>query len=666
MKIYHFLMLIISIGVLSSCLPEFEKEYQGTGFDFSDTDLQSVYRLAANGDVDSLKTYIAHDNPAIRRAVAQIASDGEQKALLPHLYPLLNDENVEVSTLAAYAIGQYKDPSSISHLTKAYDSNDSLRLKKGHNAAILEAFGKIGDNSIRDNIVGISSFGSRDTTLLLGQMRALQYFAGRKMLNGKAIELILDKIADKNIPMNVKIVAANILGRAKELPISKYEQRIFNLFEKTNNPFVRMALIKSLKTTKNFAIQKGIIDNLGNYDPRVTINTLSSIGDFPYNLTVTKVMPLLQKNKNQQVALAAVNYIKYHGLSGSNSQVYNRYLSSITTPETQIALRGAILNRLPRGFANSRKVYSQQLQSIVTDSAGIYNKIEATRALANDPDNYPFLLSQIKEGNGLVSSAAAESLSTMMTSDRFAQFFRNGTEYVKKQIVDSLKTKIALQDAGVTSIIGNLFIDKKLNLKPYLGDGQYLKTEIAKLNLPKDLEPYDALQKALAHIENKKYTPKPYQSKAINWDVLAKVGNSVKAEFVSDKGTFVAELYPQRAPHSVSNFIELANEGYFNGKKIHRVVPNFVIQSGCARGDGYSSLDYTIRSEVAQSYYEDEGYLGMASLGYNTESSQWFVTHSPTIHLNGRYTIFGKVISGMDVVMAANIGDEIKEIIIKK
>jgi cyclophilin family peptidyl-prolyl cis-trans isomerase len=112
------------------------------------------------------------------------------------------------------------------------------------------------------------------------------------------------------------------------------------------------------------------------------------------------------------------------------------------------------------------------------------------------------------------------------------------------------------------------------------------------------------------------------------------------------------------APGSVTNFLKLASEGYFNGKNFHRVVPNFVIQGGCNRGDGWGSEDYSIRSEFSLRKYK-EGSVGMASAGKDTEGTQWFITHSPTPHLDGRYSIFAEVVEGMDVVHRIEIGDKI-------
>jgi cyclophilin family peptidyl-prolyl cis-trans isomerase len=108
----------------------------------------------------------------------------------------------------------------------------------------------------------------------------------------------------------------------------------------------------------------------------------------------------------------------------------------------------------------------------------------------------------------------------------------------------------------------------------------------------------------------------------------------------------------------VANFVSLLNQKYFDEKYVHRMVPNFVIQTGCNRGDGYGSEPYSIRSEFSLNRYND-GSVGMASAGKDTEGTQWFVTHSPTPHLDGRYTLFANVTEGMEVVHKIQVGDKI-------
>ena len=191
-----------------------------------------------------------------------------------------------------------------------------------------------------------------------------------------------------------------------------------------------------------------------------------------------------------------------------------------------------------------------------------------------------------------------------------------------------------------------------------------LNKALAGLKLPDELETYLSLTKALKEygITAPEIPEEQKNIKAINWTLVDKVKATTKVQVVTSAGDILIELYPQRAPGTVSSFLDLTSKGYYSNKYFHRVVPNFVIQTGCPRGDGYGSLDFTLRSEVAEAYYDDEGYVGMASAGPHTEGTQFFITHSPTPHLDGRYTIFGKVTSGMDVVHRISMGDIIKQI----
>jgi len=134
---------------------------------------------------------------------------------------------------------------------------------------------------------------------------------------------------------------------------------------------------------------------------------------------------------------------------------------------------------------------------------------------------------------------------------------------------------------------------------------------------------------------------------------------TVKAMLTTEKGTFTIDLLPEDAPLTVDNFIKLARANYFNGLEVHRVVPNFVMQDGDPRGDGNGGPGWSIRCEVNTVPYE-RGAVGMALSGKDTGGSQWFVTHSPQPHLDGGYTVFGKVNeTGMKVVDNIVRGDKI-------
>ncbi len=146
----------------------------------------------------------------------------------------------------------------------------------------------------------------------------------------------------------------------------------------------------------------------------------------------------------------------------------------------------------------------------------------------------------------------------------------------------------------------------------------------------------------------------PYDSKSgtklgtvLNTDLdyrrsIARTNGMVKAVLTTEKGKFTIELLPEDAPLTVDNFIKLARSGFFNGLEVHRVVPNFVMQDGDPRGDGSGGPGWSIRCEINMVPYE-RGAVGMALSGKDTGGSQWFVTHSPQPHLDGGYTVFGRV-----------------------
>ena len=145
---------------------------------------------------------------------------------------------------------------------------------------------------------------------------------------------------------------------------------------------------------------------------------------------------------------------------------------------------------------------------------------------------------------------------------------------------------------------------------------------------------------------------------------LGRIGRMVRAVVTTTKGSFTIELLPDEAPLTVDNFVQLSRRGYYRGIVFHRVVPNFVIQDGDPRGDGNGGPGYAIRCEVNEVPY-DRGAVGMALSGKDTGGSQWFVTHSPQPHLDGGYTVFGRVVAGMNVVDAIVRGDVIRSIVIR-
>ena len=127
---------------------------------------------------------------------------------------------------------------------------------------------------------------------------------------------------------------------------------------------------------------------------------------------------------------------------------------------------------------------------------------------------------------------------------------------------------------------------------------------------------------------------------------------------ITERGNIVIELYPQHAPKTVNNFVFLAREGFYDGLIFHRVIRDFMIQGGDPTGSGRGGPGYKFEDETSGNPLKHgTGYLSMANSGPNSNGSQFFITHSPQNHLDGKHTVFGNVIEGMDVVNAINQGD---------
>ena len=139
------------------------------------------------------------------------------------------------------------------------------------------------------------------------------------------------------------------------------------------------------------------------------------------------------------------------------------------------------------------------------------------------------------------------------------------------------------------------------------------------------------------------------------------------ATIETNRGAIEIELYPQHAPKTVNNFVFLAREGFYDGVTFHRVINNFMIQGGDPTGSGRSGPGYQFEDEVKGNPLKHEtGVLSMANAGPGTNGSQFFITHSPQPHLNGKHTVFGKVTSGMEVVNAIRQGDKMESVTIEE
>ena len=137
---------------------------------------------------------------------------------------------------------------------------------------------------------------------------------------------------------------------------------------------------------------------------------------------------------------------------------------------------------------------------------------------------------------------------------------------------------------------------------------------------------------------------------------------ALTATIDTDRGPITLELYPEKAPLTVANFVNLAQRGFYDGLNFHRVINDFMIQGGCPQGRGTGGPGYRFEDETDNGVRHERGVISMANAGPNTNGSQFFITHIKTDWLDGKHTVFGKVLQGLEVVDAVKQGDTIKSI----
>ncbi len=149
-------------------------------------------------------------------------------------------------------------------------------------------------------------------------------------------------------------------------------------------------------------------------------------------------------------------------------------------------------------------------------------------------------------------------------------------------------------------------------------------------------------------------------------DMQIDPNKTYRVVMLTNRGVMELELYPEHAPKTVNNFVFLIREGYYDGVTFHRVIDDFVIQGGDPTGTGRGGPGYKFEDELAGNPLKHErGVISMANAGPHTNGSQFFITHSPQPHLDGKHTVFGKVVQGLDVIDAVRQGDKMEKLTVE-
>jgi peptidylprolyl isomerase len=493
------------------------------------------------------------------------------------------------------------------------------------------------------------------------------------------------------------------LQRIGDRPETRDELETLVLLCRHDDPLVRMNLALLLGKLKDERISLDPLARMAEFDTdwRVRLNAIKALAAF--NL----------RNRDHELEIFR------RAFDDNNTYIRLTALSSI--PATGLTSRDAegtgreVVTRLRELAVNKDNGHPWQVQA---EAALALASMDGTDALdAVRPTNFPerhlqaallnataitgapevphVLLAYAGNDDPLLASAALEGLQRFCNKHPADTMAINATYTVSLQALE--RHDVAIQTFSA-SILGDSLFRRSTSVAPLLralsslqipDDIESIKELITTLGILKDRSAVaplieqlsqpdhsvaEAAASALESITGIDYharLPRSFEPLLTDFDFdflrrlrdgVHVTDDTVRVRLETSRGNIMLDLYKAVAPFTVMSFVKLAEQrGFFRGLVFHRVVPNFVIQGGDPRGDGWGGPGYSVRSEFSSLAYE-EGTLGMASAGKDTEGSQFFITQSPQPHLDGRYTVFGRVVSGMDVVDRILVGDRIMDI----
>lgn len=602
---------------------------------FSDPVVVKIADLKDRRSSDSLYTYFSNENSLYRKEAVLAFASIQDSINIDKIGALLIDQDTSVRKAAALALGQINAVTSISMLEQA-----ALKEKdKDVLYEILEAYGKVAKRW--KQIPGVEN--NAKAALAWSLFRA-----GLKNATDESLNTLAAQLLEKNEDEFTRIGVAHFFARGAK-NFESVSIPIINAATSDPSVEVRMAAtaaLRKIKTDSAFHALEKILKNEQDY--RVRINAVKALQAFPFRQSKDLLLRALN-DKNPNVGIAASEVIE-----STVTEDFWIDLANIVTDLKHWRIQANLYKGILRVKENKSIV--DEVKGLYQRSSDPYQKAALITALQDSPGSVDFIeKALLNDETFVIKSSAAAALVGLNRSKKFQTS-------LKKQFADVYSKAVRSGDPAVVGTIADALADSTLGYRSIIKDYTFLHEAKQKLALPKDNETLQSLESAIAHFENRKTSPvKNDFNHPIDWALVKSIPKDQRALIKTSRGTITIRLLVEEAPGSVANFVNLARQNYFDKKFFHRVVPNFVVQAGCNRGDGWGSEDYSIRSEFSQRKYKT-GCVGMASAGKDTEGTQWFITHSRTPHLDGRYTIFAEVQSGMEVVHRIEVGDQILDV----
>lgn len=671
-----FFALSIAFGFFffAGCSEGQEQKQELLQVDLEDAVVQQIYNFKNKRQVSVLLPYLAVENPMYRLVAAQALASLPDSSALPHLANLLrNDNSVQIREAAAFALGQLGSREAANYLVDAFQLDSQRRVQ----AAILEAVGRCGTEEHLKYLCVAPPYPLKDSLLVEAQAMALLRFALRGMVHNEGTAKIMnDFLANSLISSKVRFIAANYLTalsieQAQEL--LKYESVLLSNLANEEDINSQMFLVFGLaKTKSNKALEalKELYKKPG-IDYRLRCNIIKAWQYFPYDSLRSELFAALNDSSSLAIQRTAADYLYNYG-NEWDAYSYAEQARKQSNGLLRARLYAAALKHYAAYQVPMKQALSYEImREYKKDSLLVYEQGELLKSLAEYPLNYRFIARELfplgdsTEVALLIRSKGTEALANIRRSPNLMRDLGFNALQSKEELNALLRQAMETGDPGLIGIVCGLFLDEKIQLSKDFPDPAFLFELQKRLALPQAMESYWLLQRCIdLYFPEKAKTFSAYeQAKGnyadIDWAFINALGKRPQLQVRSSKGNFRIELYPELAPATVQQIVQLAKAGFYDKKTLHRVVPNFVIQGGCPRGDGWGGIRIGLVSELSAKSYDREGFIGMAHGGRDTEGSQFFINLSPTLQLDGNYTLFGAVVEGMQVVHELEVGDEL-------
>jgi peptidylprolyl isomerase len=664
------------------------------------------------GSDDKLLKYLDSDSrKTVIRTLYALANISDTNTVEQIYYTLIGHKRNDVRSAAAFALGQIPSERTSAFLLTALSLNKNSDVV----AEIYNALGKTGNEKALDQVSRLS-FNMNDNKLKEAAALSIARFGIRKIKNENGLNALIT-LSNSNPGSELsKLIAYGFYRIGDKSLLVKARQKIYDL-TKSSEPEARMWAYLALGKLQERSGVSYLMDSFDSEnDWRVKVNMIASLNNYKLDSipelsgSLNTFLTKASSDNNEHISLNAIDFEGKLFATADSNNVYRsdvRKMLENVLSDNRFSWRqkGKAAASLSVIFKDSSRA---SLFRAFSGTQDFKLKAELIKAFGNFNNGiiYREVRDSISEEVQRYNLIHPNTTGELIQSKDLAMLYRSFVEMLldlddkvdsdNRNIIRLMYSEFAgsrdpyLVDLSLTGLMDSLYINKRsetaqIMLMDY-NDLQYPKDfdvmmtyvnafgdmkisgaeQIIKKNLEgKNAELVKNSALALHKITGRAYEPSIRYNNDFNWDFIDSSFNSQKITFNTSRGKITAELYPEFAPFTVQKFLRLARSGAYDNTPWHRVVSNFVIQGGDITEGNYTGERYIIRSEFSPLSFR-RGMLGVASSGKDTEESQFFIMHAHHPHLDGKYTIFGKVLEGMEVADKIQVGDIVESIKIER